>query len=53
MLKYRLILAVIYLNMNLTKKGLGYKPDAVEKVKIEYSPIGKVFTDGLSKEDKF
>ena len=36
----------------LTKKDLGYKPDAVEKVKFEYSPIGKVFTDGLVKEDK-
>ena len=36
----------------LTKKDLAYKPDAAEKVKFEYSPIGKVFTDGLSKEDK-
>ena len=36
----------------LTKKDLGYKPDAVEKVKFEYSPIGKVFNDGLAKEDK-
>ena len=36
----------------LAKKDLGYKPDALEKVKFEYSPIGKVFTDGLSKEDK-
>ena len=36
----------------LTKKDLGYKPDAVEKVKFEYSPIGKVFTDGLAKEEK-
>ena len=36
----------------LTKKDLGYKPDPVEKVKFEYSPIGKVFTDGLAKEDK-
>ena len=36
----------------LTKKDLGYKPDAVEKVKFEYSPIDKVFTDGLAKEDK-
>ena len=36
----------------LTKKDLGYKPDAVEKVKFEYSPIGKAFTDGLAKEDK-
>ena len=31
---------------------MGYKPDAVEKVKFEYSLIGKVFTDGLAKEDK-
>ena len=36
----------------LTKKDLEYKPDAVEKVKFECSPIGKVFTDGLAKEDK-
>ena len=36
----------------LTKKDLGYKPDAVKKVKFEYSPIDKVFTDGLAKEDK-
>ena len=36
----------------LTKKDLGYKPDAVEKVKFEYSPIGKVFPDRLAKEDK-
>ena len=36
----------------LTKKDLGYKPDTLEKVKFEYSPIGKVFTDGLAKEDK-
>ena len=36
----------------LTKKDLEYKPDAVEKVKFKYSPIGKVFTEGLAKEDK-
>ena len=36
----------------LTKKDLGYKPDAVEKVKFEYSPLGKVFTDGFDKSDK-
>ena len=36
----------------LTKKDLGYKADAVEKVKFEYSPIGKLFTNGLAKEDK-
>ena len=36
----------------LTEKGLGYKPDAFEQAKFEYSPSGKVFTDGLTKEDK-
>ena len=36
----------------LTKKYLGYKPDAFEKAKFEYSPLGKVFTDGLDKSDK-
>ena len=36
----------------LTKKDLGYKPDAVEQVKFEYSPLGKVFTYGLDKSDK-
>ena len=36
----------------LTKNDLGYKPHAAEKVKFEYSPIDKVFTDGLAKEDK-
>ena len=36
----------------LIKKDLGYKPDAVKKVKFEYSLLGKVFTDGLGKSDK-
>ena len=36
----------------LTKKDLGYKPDAFEKVKFEYSLLGKAFTDGLNKSDK-
>ena len=36
----------------LTKKDLGYKPDAFEQAKSEYSPLGKVFTDGLDKSDK-
>ena len=36
----------------LTKKDLGYKPDALDKIKFEYSPLGKVFTDGLDKSDK-
>ena len=36
----------------LIKKYLGYKPDALKKVKFRHSPLGKVFTDGLAKEDK-
>ena len=36
----------------LTKKDLGYKPDAFEQAKFEYSPLGKVFTGGLDKSDK-
>ena len=36
----------------LTIKDLGYKPDSFEKAKFEYSPLGKVFTDGLNKTDK-
>ena len=35
----------------LTKKDLGYKPDAFEQAKFEYSLLGKVFTDGLDKSD--
>ena len=36
----------------LNKKDLGYKPDAFEQAKFEYSSLGKVFTDGLDKSDK-
>ena len=36
----------------LTKKDLGYKLDAFEQAKFEYSPLGKVFTDALDKSDK-
>ena len=36
----------------LTKKDLGYKPDAFEQAKFEYSPLGKVFTDVLDKSDR-
>ena len=31
----------------MTKKDLKYKPHAFEQAKFEYSPLGKVFTDGL------
>ena len=36
----------------LTKKDLNYKPNAFEQAKIQYSPLGKVFIDGLDKSDK-
>ena len=36
----------------LTKKDLNYKPNAFEQAKFEYSPLGKVFIDGLDKTDK-
>ena len=36
----------------LTKKDLGYKPDAFEQAKFEYSPLGEAFTDGLDKSDR-
>ena len=36
----------------LTKKDLGYKADAFEQAKFEYSPLGNVFTDGLDKSDR-
>ena len=36
----------------LTKKDLGYKPDAFEQARFEYSSLGKVFTDGLDKSDR-
>ena len=36
----------------MTKKDLKYRPDAFEQAKFEYSPLGRVFTDGLDKSDK-
>ena len=36
----------------LTRKDLGYKPDTFEQAKLESSPLGKVFTDGLDKSDR-
>ena len=35
----------------LTKPDLKYKPDALEQAKFTYSPLGKVFNDGLNKKD--
>ena len=36
----------------LTKKDLNFKPNAFEQAKLEYSPLGKVFIDGLDKPDR-
>ena len=36
----------------LTNKDLNYKPDAFEQARFEYSPLGKVFSDGLDKSDR-
>ena len=36
----------------LTGEDLGHRASAVEQVKFEYSPLGKVFNKGLSENDK-
>ena len=36
----------------LTKKYLNYKSNAFEQAKFEFSPLGKVFIDGLDKSDR-
>ena len=36
----------------LTGEDLGLKPSTIEKAKFEYSPLGKIFNKGLSKDDK-
>ena len=36
----------------LTGKDLGLKPSIVDQAKFEYSPLGKIFNKGLSKQDK-
>ena len=36
----------------LTGEDLGLQPSTAEKAKFEYSPLGKIFNKGLSKEDE-
>ena len=36
----------------LTGEDLGLKPSTIEQTKFEYSPLGKIFNRGLSKDDK-
>ena len=31
---------------------MGYKPNVVEQAKFDYSPLGKIFSEGLNKDDK-
>ena len=35
----------------LTGEHLGLKPSTIEQTKFEYSPLGKIFTKGLEKEE--
>ena len=34
----------------LTVEDLGLKPSSIEQAKFEYSPLGKIFNKGLSKD---
>ena len=36
----------------LIGEDLGLKPSTIEQTKFEYSPLGKIFNKGLSKDDK-
>ena len=36
----------------LTDENLGLKQSTVEQARFEYSPLGKIFTKKLDKEDK-
>ena len=36
----------------LTGEDLDLKPSNIEQAKFEYSPLGKMFNKGLSKDDK-
>ena len=36
----------------LTCRDLKYKPNALDKVKFEYSPLGRAFNEGLDKKAK-
>ena len=36
----------------LSGKDLSLKPSTIKQAKFEYSPLGKVFTKGLNKDDQ-
>ena len=35
----------------LTGEDLGLKPSTIEQTKFKYSPLGKIFSKGLDKEE--
>ena len=37
---------------NLTGKDLGYKPDVIQRVNSEYSPLGEAFSKVFKKDGK-
>ena len=41
-----------YKGKELYGKDLSLKPSTIEQAKFEYSPLGKVFTEGLNKDDQ-
>ena len=50
MQKYQLFRVVIKINMNfLIRKDLKYKPDALDKARFQFSPLGQTFSIGLDK----
>ena len=36
----------------LAGEDLGLKPNATEQARFEYSPLGKIFSKGLSEDDQ-
>ena len=36
----------------LTGEDLGLKSNTIEQARFEYSPLGKIFNEGLDKDDK-
>ena len=36
----------------LTGEDLGLKPNTIEQARFQYSPLGKIFNRGISKDDK-
>ena len=55
-MKYSMIYGLSSNNLEkyeyLTGEDLGLKPSTVEQAKFKYSPLGKVFTKGLDKDDQ-